>query len=278
MKLTFKEIFTRSLKYPLRLDVFVVIFFVNLIFGILGWFITIRVVGSEFIPQYLVETLTLETLSKYLILLVPLQIIFFVIMIFLIPMYFENIYHFYKGKRKALHESFETSKKRFLDLFILSIIFGFIILVCFGGLFLTMYSLLFSKDIVILGFAVIWFIIGSIIAIILGFMMFTSPIICVLEKSKPIESLKKSWSLISKNKLKTFGFWVILILIYFSISLITSIPDVVYLHLSENYLITASPYYDFIFSIIRIFVNSYLTIFFYSSIVFFYLSLRKKFK
>ncbi|MEM5871766.1 MAG: hypothetical protein QW051_02755, partial [Candidatus Aenigmatarchaeota archaeon] len=130
MKFTFKEIFTRSLKYPLRLDVFVVIFSVNLIFGILGWFINLRVFGSEFITEYLAETLTLETLSKYLILLIPLQIIFFIIMIFLTPMYFENISYFYKGKRKALHENFETSKKRFLDLFILSIIFGFIILIC----------------------------------------------------------------------------------------------------------------------------------------------------
>jgi hypothetical protein len=268
-KIAFNKIFGKALAYPFsRKDVLLVFFLVNLIFSFLGWYITNTLFNlSDF-------SLTIEKFIEVIFYIIPVNIIGWIFWIFLMPTYLENSAHFYKGKRKPLFESFDASKKRFLPLLGVFIIFGLLILACFGGFLLIIYAIISGLDLTLIGLAGLWFIIGSIVGIVLMFFFFLSPAICVFEKARPIESFKKSFQLVSKNKLNTFLFFIIIILMFFAISIIGSIPELIYGFVAG--LPTPFSIPDFSFMLIRSFVSSYLGLFFYASFAFYYLNVKRK--
>jgi hypothetical protein len=268
-KIAFNKIFGKALAYPFsRKDVLLVFFLVNLIFSFLGWYITNTMFNlSDF-------SLTTEKFIEFIFYVLPINIIGWIFWIFLMPMYLENSIHFYKGKRKPLFESFEASKKRFLPVLGIFIIFGLLILACFGGFLLVIYAVISGSDLTLIGLAGLWFIIGSVIGVVLMFFFFLSPVVCVFEKARSLESFKKSFQLVSKNKLSTSLFFIIIILMFFAISIIGSIPELIYGFFVG--LPTPLSISDLSFMIIRTFVTSYLGLFFYASFAFYYLNLKRK--
>jgi hypothetical protein len=184
---------------------------------------------------------------------------------------------FYKGKRKPIFDSLGVAKERFFPFLLTLIIMMLILLACFGSIIL--FSIIFvflgiQAGLAFLIIGVIWFLVGSVVGIIVFFMIFLAPVICVLEKARPVDSIKKSWNLIMDNKLNTFLFLIIFFFIYLLVILIGSVPGTISsLLMGQPQTLSVQGLAFFIFSI---FFNVYAAIFAYSVDVNYYLSIKKK--
>lgn len=274
MGVDFGKVFGFALRYPLRKDVFFLLFTVNLIFGLLSWFVTGYLVGDAI---GLEGAAALNQLLSSLIYLAPITIVSIIVTIFLIPLYFHNSMEFYKGKGKPIFESLGVAKERFFPLLLTLIIMMLILLACFGSV--IVFSILFmflgiQAGIAFLAIGVIWFLAGSVIGIIVFFMIFLAPVICVLEKAGPMDSIKKSWNIIMENKLNTFLFLIIFFFIYMLVILIGSSPGTIFAILAgQPQTLSLQSLAFFIFSM---FFNVFASIFAYSVDVNYYLSIKKK--
>ena len=133
MSVDFGKIFGFALRYPLRKDVFFLLFTVNLIFGLLSWFVTGYLIGDA---VGLEGAAALTQLISSFIYLAPITIVSFIVTIFLIPLYFHNSMEFYKGKRKPIFDSLGVAKERFFPFLLTLIIMMLILLACFGSIIL----------------------------------------------------------------------------------------------------------------------------------------------
>lgn len=275
MGIDFGKIFGTSLRYPIRKDIYLVLFAIQIIFGIVGWLLTGYVGGGIIGPD---GAPIMENIAPFLIYYLPLTFVAWIIMAFLLPAYLDNSAHFTKGKRKPILESLEASKKRFLPTLAVFVIIGLVLLACFGGLILlaaSSVSITSSPEgLTLIAIGGIWFIIGTIIGIIFSFMAFLSPVFCALEKQKPLDSIRKSWKLVSKNKANTLIFLIILIVAYVAIAILGSLPEVAFLTLYGEPA-ALSPQ-SFLFMAIRTIANVYLVLLVISSVVVYYLGMSKR--
>ncbi len=275
MGVNFGRIFGRAFRYPFRRDVFFLLFAVQVIFGVSTWF----VVG------YFTEGMGgLEAFGRivsFIAYLIPLIILNWVVMIFLMGAYFENSAFFYRGKEKGIFESLRIAKERFFPLLLTLVIIILVLLACFGGpLFLVILlpSLAMqtgsSLPVAILVGGLIWLLTGAVIGAVVFFMTFLAPVSCVIDRLGPLESIRKSWALIRRNKLNTFLFLLIFFVIYTAISMIGSVPDIIPLLMGSE--LPMLSLQSFSLTIFRTFFNVYLFLFTYSSNVNFYLAVRRR--
>jgi hypothetical protein len=270
MSIDFGKIFSAALRYPLRKDVYFTLFIVQLAVGIVGWLVSYYFVGDLVTAEGLP---IVEKFAPFMLYMLPVAIAGWLIWLFLLPMYFENSMHFYKGKRRALFESLELSQKRFLPLLGLLIITGLIVVACFGGLALLMYSVVAGVDATLLIVGGIWFLAGSLAGIAFMFMFFIAPAFCVFEKAGPLDALKKAWGLTNKNKANTLVFLIFFVVISMVVSIAGALPEGVYVLLWGQPAELSVP--NFAFIIMRVIVNSYLVLFACASLAFYYLGIKK---
>ncbi|UCC91381.1 MAG: hypothetical protein JSV39_03650 [Candidatus Aenigmatarchaeota archaeon] len=274
MALDLGKVFGFALRYPLRKDVFFVLFAVTLIFSLLSWFLTGYLIGdvSALGGAGLAEIIGGVVSSA--IYLGPVIIAGWLVGIFLTAAYFDNSAKFFKGKRKPILGSFEIAKERFLPLLVTLIILGLVLLACFGGfLFILIPTLIAPQTgLIFLVAGVIWILAGLVIGAVVAFMTFLSPVFCVLDKTGPVDSIKKSWNLIGKNKLNTFLFFIIFFVIFIAVSLAGSIPEIVFAFFAGE--IPLLSIESFSFLVFRMIFTVYLNMFAYSSYVNYYLSTR----
>lgn len=271
MRVNFSKIFGLSFRYPFQRDVYLLLFAVNMVFAIAGWFLNGYFIGDV---TNLENLAFLDNFIPFLAYAIPLTIAGWLVMIFLVPAYFDNATHFHQGKRKALAESFAVSKKRFLPVLAVFIILGLVVLACLGGLILSAASVFSSPiDFTLLMIGGLWSIIGIIVGIVFVFMTFLSLVFCVVEKARPLESIKKSWKTAGKNKVNTLLFLIILIALYIAVAIIGTIPESVFNVVSGTPQVLSVT--SFSFMLVRTVFNTYLALFAYSSLVSYYFSIKK---
>jgi hypothetical protein len=274
MAVDFGKLFGLALRYPLKRDVYFLLLVFSLITGILSWFVTGYFMGDITGAEASVADF-MGKLIVSMVYLAPVTIISWLIGILLMSLYFHNSMWFYNGKRKPIIESFDITKKRFLPLLLTIIVIMLILVACFGGAFLLIVFSLITQQILMLIAGAIWLMIGAIIGVFVSFMIILAPVFCVLEKTGPMESVKKSWNIIMKNKLNTFLFLIIYFVIFIIIWLVGSIPETVYTLLAgQSPMLSLESLSFFVF---RMFFSVYLTLFAHSSFVNYYLSIKKKF-
>ena len=274
MAIDFGKVFGVALKYPLRKDAFFLLLAFQFIVTLPVWFITGYFIGNATMGM----TASPDTLGKFipsLAYVVPIVIIGWLVGVFLTSLYFHNAMRFYKGKRRPVIESFTLAKERFFPLLVTIVIVVLVLIACLGGglaLIILPFLLRQTSTLPFVIFGLVWFLIGSIIGVVFLFMTFLAPVFCVLGKSRPTESLKKSWNLVMKNKLNTFLFFIILSVIYVGISFASSIPQVVFTLFAGQY--PALSVHGLFFFIFRMIFTVYLMLFMYSSYVNYYLDLK----
>ncbi len=274
MAIDFGRVFNFALRYPLRKDAFFLLLAFQLIVTLPVWFITGYFIGNATTGM----AGSVELLGKFissLVYVIPIVIIGWLVGVFLTSLYFHNAMRFYKGKRRPVIESFMLAKERFFPLLVTIIIIILIMIACFGGglaLIIFPFLLRQTNTLPVVIFGLVWFLIGSIIGVVFLFMTFLAPVFCVLGKSRPTESLKKSWNLVMKNKLNTFLFFIIFFTIYVGISFVASIPQVVFTLFAGQYPVLSV--HGLFFFIFRMIFTVYLMLFMYSSYVNYYLDLK----
>lgn len=274
MGIDFGKIFGVSLRYPLKKDIYLVLFAIQIILGIVGWLLTGYVGGEIIGPD---GAPIMENIAPFLVYYLPLTILAWIVMVFLLPAYLENSAHFAGGKRKPILESLEISRKRFVPTLGVFVIIGLVLLACFGGLILLVASIPIAtspEGLTLIAAGGIWFIIGTIIGIVFSFMVFLSPVLCVLEKHKPLDSVRKSWKLVGKNKTNTLIFFIIAIVAYLAIAILGSLPEIAFLTFYGEP--AALSLESFVFMIIRTLVNAYLVLLVISLAVAYYLGISKR--
>jgi hypothetical protein len=273
MSVDFIKVFRASLRYPLRKDAYLIFFVIQIILGIAGWLVSGYLGGDIVGPD---GTLMMENMLPFMVYLLPLAIAGWVVMVFLLPAYMDNSAHFCKGKRKAILESFEVSRKRFLPTLAVFVILGLILLACFGGFILLVASvpIIFSPTgMMLTAVGTVWTIAGLIIGIIVAFTTFLSPVFCVLEKQKPLDSIKKSWKLVKKNKASTLIFFVIFFAVYLGIAIAGALPEIIFAFFYDTPA-ALSPA-GFSLMVVRTAVNAYLMLFVLASLVSYYFGIKK---
>lgn len=271
MAAEFGKIFSRALKYPLRKDVFFLLLMVQLIFGVLIWFISGYFMGDL---SSLESTAALGRGLTGILYAAPVVIASWIVTIFLMIAYMDNSMKFYKGRRDPLMKSFALARQRFIPFIGTIILLALIFMGCFGigMIILLIPAFLQAAETLWLAIAVVWILVGSVIGIVIFFMTFLSPVICVIDRKGPIESIKRSWKLIAGNKVNTFIFLVIYMAIFISVFLVASLPETIYIILTgaTGNLSLGS----LAFLIYRTFFTVYLMLFAYSSDVNYYLSIK----
>ncbi len=279
MSVDFNRIFGLSLRYPLKKDAYLVMLAVQLVFGIIGWFIT-GFFGRGLFGTGAIDAETMlvaENALAFFGYILPLTFAGWMVMAFLIPAFIDNSAHSFKGKDKAVGKSFGASFKRFLPTLAIFAVLGLILLACLGGLILLVLAVpvLFTPEGMALALAGgIWLLVGVVVGIIVVFTTFLSPVICTLENEKPLASIRKSWNLIKKNKANTLVFLIVFVIGYIGISLAGSAPEIIYTLLYGDP-VGLGPA-DFSLMVIRTAVSTYLLLFALSSITGYYLGLAKK--
>ncbi len=278
MALDFGKVFGFALGYPFRKDVFFVLFAVTLIFSLPSWFLTGYLISYAGALEGTGITEIIGVVVSYAVYIGPVIIAGWLVGIFLTAAYLDNSAKFFKGKRKPIIGSFEIAKERFFPLLVTLIILGLVLLACFGGfLFILIPAFIAPQTgLIFLAAGVIWLLAGLVIGAVVAFMTFLSPVFCVLDKTAPVDSIKKSWNLIGKNKLNTFLFLIIFFVIFIAVSLAGSIPEIVFAFFAGEIPILSIESFSFMF--FRMIFTAYLNIFAYSSYVNYYLSIRKKFE
>ena len=178
--------------------------------------------------------------------------------------------YFPRMKYNKIGKSFEYAKKRYIPLletqillFVVSVSFFFI----FGGFTLFAFFDVFPMS------YVIGIIPGIIALLLISFFLFLSPIVCVVEKKSPMDSLKGSMKVIKKNKANTFIVLLLIFVISLSISVIGSLPSSIY-----SFYTTGITTISIVLTAFELLFGTYAGLFSYSAQVNYYLSIKKKTK
>ncbi|MCX6818318.1 MAG: hypothetical protein NTU57_05680 [Candidatus Aenigmarchaeota archaeon] len=273
MGVDFNKIFSNSVRYPLRKDVFLLAFAVQLVFAVAGWFVT-GYFGADIIASE--GTIIPANIMPFMVYIIPIAVLGWVVNIYLIPAYMDNASHYHKVKKKGITESLEVSRKRFIPMLILSLIYFLIIAACFGGMVLTTMALPVmetAEGLAMVAAGGVWLLIGIVVFAVAAFFTYLSPAFCVLENASPLESLKKSWKTVAKNKMNTLLFFALFIIVYISISLGGSLPEMLYYIFTTQQ--TGLTLDGFAFMLVRTLVTTYLALLSVASLVSFYHSLKK---
>ena len=273
MGVDFNKIFSNSVRYPLRKDVFLLAFAVQIVFAVAVWFVT-AYFGADIIASE--GTIIPANILPFLMYILPVTVIGWVVNIYLIPAYIDNASHYHKVKKKGITESLDVSRKRFIPMLFLSLIYLFIVAACLGGLVLTTMALPAmetAEGLAMIAAGGVWLLAGSVVFVVVGFFTCLSVTFCVLNNSSPLDSLKKSWKTVSRNKMNMLLFDLLFILIYMVISLGGSLPEIVYYIFTTQ--LTGLTLDGFAFMLVRTLVTTYLALFSVASLVSFYHSLKK---
>ncbi|MFH1237220.1 MAG: hypothetical protein V1648_02335 [Candidatus Aenigmatarchaeota archaeon] len=273
MGVDFNKIFSNSVRYPLRKDVFLLAFAVQLVFAVAGWFV-IGYFGADIIASE--GTIIPANIMPFMVYIVPITVLGWLVNIYLISAYMDNASHYHKAKKKGITESLDVSRKRFMPFLGLSLIYALIIAACFGGLVLTTMSLpvmATAEGLAMVAAGGVWLLIGIVVFCVAAFFTYLSPAFCVLENAGPLESLKKSWKTVTKNKMNVLLFDVLFAIIYIAISLGGSLPESLYYIFTAQ--LTGLTMDGFAFMLVRTLVTTYLALFSVASLVSFYHSLKK---
>lgn len=273
----FGKIFGPALRYPLNSKLFLILFLFS--------FCMILPVMIH-MPTGVEQTLNVSELKAFFRLFVPLWIISFFVGNFLAAFFFDSASRYLpKMKYGKLKDSFESAKKRYFSLLATQILF--FIIVCFvfcvtflifGGfslLTIPFTSLTFGgvPAIVSLGILLGLFI-GVVTSVAAVFLLFLSPVVCVVDKLGPIDSLRRSFNLIKINKANTFVFGIILLIIIFSIGFVGVLPSMIY-SLTTGNVVRGFNAGMILFTIIQLIFGVYTGLFNYSAQVNYYHSLKK---
>lgn len=272
MGVDFNKIFSNSVRYPLRKDAFLLAFAVQLVFAVAGWFVT-GYFGADIIAS---ETIIPANIMPFMFYIVPITVIGWIVNIYLIPAYMDNASHYHKAKKKGITESLDVSRKRFMPFLGLSLIYALIIAACFGGMVLTTMALPAietAEGLAMIAAGGVWLLIGIVVFAVAAFFTYLSPAFCVLDSSSPLDSLKKSWNTVARNKMNTLLFCALFIIIYIAISLGGSLPEVVYYIFTAQQ--TGLTLDGFAFMLVRTLVTTYLALLSVASLVSFYHNLKK---
>lgn len=275
MGVDFNKIFGASVRYPMKKDIFILFFAVQLVFAVAGWFVSAYlgadVVTAEgmFMPENMVPFLSYA---------VPLAILSWLAVTYLMPAYIDNAANFHRKKNKSIADSFDVSRKRFLSLLGLDAIFGLILLACFGGIILTVFATAIMESpegMAMVAAGGLWVIAGIAAITVVGFMCCLSPVFCVLEKAKPLESMRKSWKLVGRNKATTLFFMVLFIVTYVTITLVGALPEMAYYMATGTEQAIGITADSFVFMLVRTLVGTYLVLFSVAAVTAYYLSVKK---
>jgi|GEM_PF-2241529 len=255
----FGNVFGKAFSYPLNLKIILILFIYTL-------FITLPV--TLYSPTFTGKTPTLSELKAFFNLFIPLWAISFFVGNFLAAFFYDSASRYsQKMKYGKLKDSYEKAKSRYLPLLATQILLFLIVILVFfvfGGF--SFVFIFFNLPVIFL----IGLLIGISAAVIAAFFLFLSPFFCVLDKSGPVDSLKKSFKLIKINKLNTFIFWIILFIVVIFIGMIGSLPSVFY---SIEYQSLTG---KILLTIIQLIFGAYSGLFVYSAQVNFYHSLNKQ--
>ncbi len=259
----FGKIFRTAFRYPLRKDVFLLLLGVQLAFVLLFSY------ANEQVNVLVTwtKTMPLALLLSILLLLV----VYSLVVLFLMAMYFDNAARFYKGKRKHILESIGVAKKRFIPLMLVNVVVWLVIIACVfvGVVPLTLVISLGMLQNAI--FAIILFFIGIVVGTITIFSMSLAPASCVIDSLGVFDSIKRSWKIVmEKNKLNTLVFFLVVFLVVLVVGGIpTKVLELIFMD---------APVFS-VQGIASLFIgqiiNVYLLLFLYSSIVNYYLGVRK---
>ena len=253
----FGKIFSRALKYPFNVQVFLVMLVVNLVFSYSGLYF-IGLTNPAVVPALL-------NLGLGIPLVIAGIIASILVTIFLMGLYIDNAAKYFSGGRKSLAASLATAKKKYLRLLGTYILTVMIVIISA----LPMVALAGIKAISAGAGAYIPVSIGAVIglAIILIVLFFVSlaTYIAVLDKFGILGSIKVSANVVNKNKLNMFIFWILYLIIATALGL-----------LSVAVLLVSALALDIRSLILQSFITTYTTLFAYSAFTNFYLSVKKK--
>ncbi|UCG95547.1 MAG: hypothetical protein JSV92_00665 [archaeon] len=261
----FGKIFGKALRYPFRLEFYLIFFIFNLAVTIPVMFI---------FPYSVSADISVAQLREMLIFMIPLWLISFLVGIFLAAFFLDSANRYFpRSGYGKIKDSFNTAKKRYLPLLGTKILFFIVlglVMIVFGGAFLLPLLCLPFHPLMLIPALIL----GATAVIIAAFLLFLSPVACVLDKLGPVDSLKRSFNLVRVNKINTFGFLVILLILAILISLIGSLPSIIYSLVTRN-LVYGLTVENFLFTIIQLLFGSYVGMISISSQANFYQSLKK---
>lgn len=248
----FGKIFSHALKYPLNVQVFVLMLAVNFVFSYSG--------------VYLITLTNPANVSSLLTLgmsIIPVLIVSALITIFLMAMYIDNAGKYFSGGRKPLLSSLPAAKKKFLRLLGTYVL----MIIILGVTFLpALVSVGLASGFIappLLGAAI-----GLVALFVAAFFISLAPYIAVLDKFGVFGSLKASFHVVKRNKLNMLVFWIVYLVLSVIISLL-SLPITLGYALS---LASVSP----TILILQSLISTYTALFAYSAFTNFYLSVKKK--
>ncbi|MBI2076634.1 MAG: hypothetical protein HYT72_05305 [Candidatus Aenigmarchaeota archaeon] len=253
----FEKIFSKAIKYPLNLQVFVLMFAVNAALSYSGFYIAALTNPSE-----------ITSLITVGVNLIPVAIISILITTFFMGLYIDNAAKYFSGGRKSLAASLPAAKKRFLRLLGTYLLVTAILLLAAMPLIavvgLGSAGLSASGNIltVLAGMAI-----GFAVLFVAVFFVSLVPYIAVLGNAGVFGSIKASASVVRRNKLSMFIFWILYAIIAIGIGLL-SLP------VTFTYVIGSSA--DPIVLILESLISAYTTLFSYSAFANFWLSAKKK--
>lgn len=239
----FGKIFLRALKYPLNLQVFVLLLVVNVLVSYSGFYLTALTNPSN------VSSLLALSLS-----LIPVLIASVLIIIFLMALYIDNAARYFAGKRTSLLASMPAAKKKFLRL-----LGTYVLMMAIFIVFLVLSIAVVSPLLVMIGLAAL---------VVAAFFISLAPYIAVLDKFGVFGSIRASIRVVKKNKLNMLVFWIVYLVLSIIIGLL-SLPITLGYALSPASVDPAT-------LILQSLISTYTALFAYSAFTNFYLGVRKK--
>lgn len=252
----FEKIFSKAIKYPLNLQVFVLLFAVNVALSYSGFYIAALANPAE-----------ITSLMTAGINLMPVAIISILITTFIMGLYIDNAAKYFSDGRKSLAASLPAAKKRFLRLLGTYLLMTAILLIASVPLLAVVgfRSFLESSGSVLIG--LVGMAIGFAVLFVAVFFVSLAPYIAVLGNAGVFCSIKGSVRAVGKNKRNMFIFWILYAIIAIGIGLL-SLP------VTLNYVIGSGA--DHVFVILESLISTYTALFAYSAFAGFWLSVKKR--
>lgn len=247
----FGKIFSKAIKYPLNLQVFLLLLVADFIFFYFGFYLIT-----------LINPVAVSSLINLGAALVPLVIVgviaSVIITIFLMALYIDNAAKYFSGKRVSLSAGVATAKKKFPRL--LGTYILMIIILLIAALPMLAFSFAAAKTM----YSILGIFIGLAILSIVSFFVFLAPYIAVLVNAGVFGSIKASIKVVSKHKLNMFIFWTLYLIIGTGLGLLS-----VAVTLGSVTILGPTAL------ILQILITTYTNLFAYSAFTNFYLSIKK---
>lgn len=203
------KVVKKAWSYPLNLKVFFSFFVVQLIllFAGLGLF------GFASVEVSNVFTVLFQAFGF--------MVVVFLVDVFLLAVFIKDSFNHSKSKKyKPFDKVMGTAKARFLTLLVNALVLTIIFLgIVWGFLMMAIPAFLVSPV-----FGIVVMCIGMLLSFVFLFFTFLSPFFVVIDNKSVINALKESKKIISKNKLNTFIFLVVVIIIFYLLEIVSSLP------------------------------------------------------